>query len=102
MSKHTEGQWEIQKGLTAGKEVISPSAPKARRVIARCGGPDRDGNSCLIAAAPDLLEALIEVAASLAWNAQGECRGINDGPIMPSNGAVEMAKAAIAKARGEA
>jgi len=47
----------------------------------------------------ELLEALVEVTASLAWNAHGECRAIHDGPIMPSSGAVEMGKAAIAKAR---
>lgn len=50
----------------------------------------------------ELLEALVEVTASLAWNAHGECRAIHDGPIMPSGGAVEMGKAAIAKARGQA
>ena len=50
----------------------------------------------------ELLEALVEVTASLAWNAHGECRAIHDGPIMPSSGAVEMGKAAIAKARSRA
>jgi len=50
----------------------------------------------------ELLEALVEVTASLAWNAHGECRAIHDGPIMPSTGAVEMGKAAIAKARSQA
>lgn len=50
----------------------------------------------------ELLEALVEVTASLAWNAHGECRAIHDGPIMPSSGAVEMGKAAIAKARSQA
>lgn len=50
----------------------------------------------------ELLKALVEVTASLAWNAHGECRAIHDGPIMPSSGAVEMGKAAIAKARSQA
>lgn len=53
-------------------------------------------------AAPDLLQALIEVTASLEWHAHGRCRGINDGPIMPSAMAVEMARSAIAKATGQA
>ena len=55
----------------------------------------------VFAAAPELLEALIEVTASLAWNAHGECRAIHDDPIMPSAQAVEFARAAIAKAKGE-
>lgn len=49
----------------------------------------------------ELLAALIEVAATLSWNAFGECRAIHDGPIMPSAMAVEMARAAIAKCTGE-
>ena len=43
-----------------------------------------------------LVEALKECAASLAWNAHGECRAIHDGPIMPSNMALEAARAALA------
>ena len=42
------------------------------------------------------LEGLLrEVAASLAWNAHGECRAIHDGPIMPSKMALDAAKAAL-------
>ena len=42
------------------------------------------------------LEGLLrEVAASLAWNAHGECRAIHDGPIMPSKMAIDAAKAAL-------
>ena len=42
------------------------------------------------------LEGLLrEVAASLAWNAHGECRAIHDGPIMPSQMALDAAKAAL-------
>lgn len=43
-----------------------------------------------------LVEALKECAASLAWHAHGECRAIHDGPIMPSNMALEAARAALA------
>lgn len=46
-----------------------------------------------------LVEALKEVTASLEWNAHGICRGINDGPIMPSSMAVERAKEALATYR---
>ena len=42
------------------------------------------------------LEGLLrEVAASLAWNAHGECRAIHDGPIMPSQMAIDAVKAAL-------
>ena len=43
----------------------------------------------------ELERALLEVAASLAWNAHGECRAIHDGPIMPSKMAIDVAKAAL-------
>ena len=46
-----------------------------------------------------LVEALEEVTASLEWNAHGICRGINDGPIMPSSMAVEFAIKALATYR---
>ena len=49
----------------------------------------------------ELVAALVEVTASLEWNAHGRCRGINDGPIMPSAMAVEVAQQALAKHRGE-
>lgn len=52
----------------------------------------------LIAAAPELLEALKKVAQSLEWHAHGCCRGIDDGGPLPTNEAVELAKRTIAKA----
>lgn len=48
-----------------------------------------------------LREALIEVTASLEWNAHGICRGVTEGPIMPSAMAVAFAKAALSTANGE-
>lgn len=44
----------------------------------------------------DLLAALIDVTASLAWHAHGECRAVHDGPILPSGEAVKVGRAAIA------
>ena len=42
------------------------------------------------------LEGLLrEVAASLAWNAHGECRAVHDGPIMPSQMALDAVKVAL-------
>lgn len=100
MSKHTPGPWRIGLppliwGLTIRTEqgLIVANATTGLDVPTRA-------NARLIAAAPELLEALIKVTASLAWNAHGECRSIHDGPIMPSAEAVEFARAAIDKATG--
>lgn len=57
----TEGKWTVVDGSSAGKQVISESAPKVRRNIASCGGQKREQNANLIAAAPELLEALKEM-----------------------------------------
>ena len=42
-----------------------------------------------------------EVAASLAWNCFGECRAVHDGPIMPAQGALEMAREFLASQQPE-
>lgn len=98
MSKRTEGPWiQLDEFIEAKDDKLNDGY-----YIAQCPGPDAQGNASLISAAPDLLEALIEVTATLAWTAHGECRAIHDGPIMPSAMAVETAKAAIAKAIGDA
>lgn len=96
MSEHTKGTWIVDSAIP-----YLVNREEDNRRIAYIAPNDQQANAHLIAAAPDLLEALIEVAASLAWNAHGECRAINDGPIMPSAMAIEVARAAIAKAKGE-
>lgn len=47
----------------------------------------------------DLVEALEECAASLAWNCFGECRAIHAGPIMPAAMALDTARTALAAHR---
>lgn len=99
--KHTPGPW-----LLNGFYIYRDGATRIAAVSNWCiSGADAFAetvaNARLIAAAPELLEALIEVTATLAWNAHGECRAIHDGPIMPSSQAIEVARAAIAKAKGE-
>lgn len=101
MNKHTPGPWFRDK---YGNVVDSNGNRVTMRSVAvACSGSDEyiaiaEANTDLATAAPELLEALVEVTASLAWNAHGECRAIHEGPIMPSSGAIEMARAAIAKA----
>ncbi len=57
-ANHVPGPWIDQPGTTTGRIVIAPDQPKVRKNIAACGGPNRDANARLIAAAPDLLAAL--------------------------------------------
>lgn len=49
-------------------------------------------------AAPELLAALKKVAQALDWHAHGCCRGFDDGPLLTTSEAVELAKRAIAAA----
>lgn len=59
-------------------------------------------NASLIAAAPDLIDALKDLAQSIVWKEFGECRGFTKGMPLPIITAVEKARAAIAKAGGAA
>jgi len=54
--KHTPGPWEVN--IYNGHHVISP---KNGRTIASCNIPNHKANAHLIAAAPEMLEALIEI-----------------------------------------
>ncbi|GLK77991.1 hypothetical protein GCM10008171_32450 [Methylopila jiangsuensis] len=57
---HTQGPWVAQDGTTYGYEIISTSAPKSRRVVARLGGRDRDANAAFIVRAVNSHDALVE------------------------------------------
>lgn len=52
----TPGPWEAAPGTVTGQVVIAPGEPKVRRNVAACGGPNREANARLIAAAPDMAE----------------------------------------------
>lgn len=54
----------------------------------------------LIAAAPELLEALKDVAQTLAWMQNGKCRGFSDG-LLSTQDALDKARVATNKATGE-
>ena len=92
MSKHTPGPWRL--AISGEGDIGYDESDIAYvesedvegnglYVIARCNGPDRNGNAALIAAAPDLLAAL------------KQC--FRDPNHYKSH---DMAKAAIAKAEG--
>jgi hypothetical protein len=53
---HTPGPWHL---ATDGRTIAhTPADPDAPRLIARVGGPKQKGDARLIAAAPELLDAL--------------------------------------------
>ena len=95
MSKHTPGPWAVVGNRT--KYVEARLISGLIQEVAACGptaadkgyGPQQEANARLIAAAPDLLEALIELAdcGAEAWGEDRPC--------------VKWARAAIAKATGE-
>lgn len=104
MSKHTPGPWFITGRMTKYVEArigegliqeIAGVVPTA----ADCGyGETQEANASLIAAAPDLLEALENSTSDLFY--QIEMRhGAEAASKYPS---IIEARSAIAKARGEA
>ena len=109
-SKHTPGPWTYQ-GIGPSFDVTAQATSGARfmgRFIARCPErvagfepteeDERQANAHLIAAAPELLGALKEMANKLAAMMQDyelpeECNGIISGEL-------DAANIAIAKAEG--
>ena len=93
MSKHTPGPWEVVE-LVDGYDIRSP---ESRCRIATASDPEavwgaigREEDACLIAAAPELLEALEQVVSFVdagqgTWTVEEQ----------------QKARAAIAKAKGE-
>ena len=110
--KYTRGPWEpvtdrqfsdlpylvLGAGTSGAKSV--EWMPLYVQVGGHSGWVEQKANTVLIAAAPELLEALKKVAQSLEWHAHGCCRGFDDGAPLPTGEAVELAKRTIAKALG--
>ena len=95
-TQHTPGPWFITGGAT--RYIEARIGDGLIQEVAACGptmadvrgyGQQQEANARLIAAAPDLLEALIELAdcGAEAWGEDRPC--------------VKWARAAIAKATGE-
>ena len=78
-------------GLRVDVEVMTQHANNYSRMFEECA-EERDQQARRIGELEGLLR---EVAATLAWIAHGECRAIHDGPIMPSQMALDAAKAAL-------
>ena len=71
MQKHTPGPWEYFQG------DICHGKPEERERILQCPGRMLAADADLIAAAPDLLEALREMWQSVSeCNPEKRCRGL--------------------------
>ena len=89
MSKYTPGPWNCRRASAAGREIIvSEISPVDVAVLSHRNKSqiEIDANARLIAAAPEMLDALIEI---LGWQTN-----------LPFN-VIAQARAAIAKATGE-
>ena len=84
MTKHTPGPWKNQHDLTRGRDPIGILSADGMEVVAEASS---EANAQLIAAAPDLLEAL-KAVQRLDY-------------FREHNGLADTVRAAIAKAEGE-
>lgn len=85
MNKHTPGPWFMTGELLGYRSRINSTPQNLGWDLAHvCNGPEADANARLIAAAPDLLEALEFVIRGVPDTWEG----------------VQKARAAIAKATG--
>lgn len=100
--QHTHGPWEVKDGTMVG--VLSQEMDQTYGMViphADTYGPNAEADAHLIAAAPDLLEALERAIAPLKIAVKLSSWRQDPTPLECSH-ALEDAKAAIAKARGEA
>lgn len=94
MSKHTPGPWRsFERGVTFHYWVVKV----ANRVIAKITGEDQEANARLIAAAPELLEALEKMVKQFGYEVVHK-----DGLVHDEHDAIQSATEAIRKAKGEA
>ena len=94
MNKHTTGPWRYVRengSPTTGQHMIAGIVPGYLAEVRDCGRGEVEANARLIAAAPDLLNALVAI-----MDMRDKCFIPNEG-----NWWDDMANSAIAKARGE-
>ena len=95
-AQHTPGPWR----LNAGNETLVMGSNQRPIARAECGGiagiglAEAEANARLIAAAPDLLAALEEMAAVFGWQSP------NANPTVDA--AIAAARALLARIKGEA
>ena len=95
-SKHTPGPWttNFYYGLRIESEK-EHGIVNDGWIIATCEGPDKEENSKLIAAAPELLESLELLIEDLALRAKirgDRCLDVSDGRLIKAQKAILKAK----------
>jgi len=94
MSKHTPGPWHVSKRNPLSVVEAGPRASQIAKMgikLGVCSQQDAEANARLIAAAPDLLEALARLVRQYG----------SDGVIYTGDHPIAVASAAITKATGE-
>lgn len=92
MSKHTPGPWRYDRcngSPTTGEHMIAGGKPGYLAEVRDCGSGDVSANARLIAAAPDLLEALRDCEQNMIISTVADMARLG------------RVRAAIAKATGE-
>jgi hypothetical protein len=93
---HTPGPWRVSHPVN---QVESHVRDESGVLICKCYWPDESANATLIAAAPDLLEALVRLV-----DFQSEREPFTDAGMwewkLKRHNVLDDARAAIAKARG--
>lgn len=98
MSGHTPGPWSYRQAdrISHGRAIRGAMVLRVKKggttVVADLTGPDSDANARLMAAAPELLDALREAYAAM--------EPMHHEPVVSE--ALDAARAAIAKAGGAA
>ena len=118
MSKHTPGPWRYQEGSDPYTHIVRAGETGLGRFVVQCGqsrNGSEEANARLIAAAPEMLEALRPLANYLAiletMGGPSGGKGMNGddhlwhvsssaGDAVITFGDLQRARAAIAKAEG--
>jgi hypothetical protein len=108
MAQHTPGPWSFENGISCIShkrgEIVARNRAGSQTVaqVAMFSDPSYDGdedtaNARLIAAAPELLDALEELVSDLEFDMSAGCNP----RLVKSGKRIEYARAAISKATGE-
>lgn len=105
-AKHTAGPWRVDTGPKSRGRVISVCKGFPQKPVAQATGQEtvdeREANARLIAAAPDLLEALKLCIKELRAVRHGSVGGVPNDIALLIPERIDVAEAAIAKAEGGA